>query len=191
MLEYLPNHAFLDGALALAVMMVSVLLYMRSIDSNLMRREIPLDSELTVCLRFRMFIALGVICALVTTAAILKMGLEGSSSELVFAMVIVLCACSVASFLVLKVFLTSTYIEGDTVVTNSPLGRKEIHLSSLLSININDCFQFELEDSNNTVRFCHFVESKRALIEHIIAHAPGSATKELRAILERSVSGLS
>lgn len=184
MFEFAPNHALLDGAAVAAIILALLLVTVKAMNSRLMRSEQPLDSELSVCPRFRLFAAFCAMSALIASVAILRIGLTGTAGEFIFALIIASIAMTAAVYLVLQVFFTKTRVEGDRLITTSPLGRKEISLNNLLYISVNDYFQFELADLHSTVRFCHFVKGKRALIEHIIDHAPASTTKELRAMLE-------
>jgi hypothetical protein len=183
MIDLATIPEFVEGGVVAAISVVLVLLYLRSLNIRLMENNQDLGTELTITSNFRVFVAVGIASSCITSVAILKMGFAGTTSELLFAITLALLVTLFVVFLATAAFLTSIHINGDMVITHSPLGRKQVHLGSLTSIRINDRFQFELSDANGTIRFCHYVDGKRALIEHIIKSAPSNTTWELRELL--------
>ncbi len=183
MIEFTTSSEFLEGGLVGLSSVASVMFYLRYVDSRLMVCQRPLSAKLTLTKYFR-GLAAGLIAAgLVTTPVILKLGLAGTTSELIFALLMTSLVLLTVGYMLLQFFLTRVYIAGDTVTICSPLGQAKVNLGNLMTVKLNSRFQLELADTNGTVRFCHFVEGKRALIEHIIERAPSSAIPELQQYL--------
>lgn len=176
----------IQGGVTAVTIMTLVTLFLRFVDAKIMSPKYPLSSELIVNPYFRIFAIACIAGSLFGLPAILKIGVSGTQSELLFALVLCLLAISLAGFLSVQVFLTSVHVDNGKLTTRSPLGEKEVDLGTLRSVIINERFQFELSDTEETIRFCHYIEDKRALIEHIVAHAPEHATRELRKLLQRS-----
>jgi hypothetical protein len=177
---------FLEGGVIGTLSFVFVLIYLRYVDSRLMTCKCPVPTILSITHYIRAFVALLVACSVITTPNIFNMGLAGSPSELLFAMLVALLINIIVGYLAVQVFLTRIEVHGSTITTRSPLGQKKINLNKLTRVRINSRFQFELSDSDHTIRFCHFVNSKPALIEHIIQHAPYESTRGLREALDHS-----
>jgi hypothetical protein len=182
MLELNAAPEFLQGSIVGALSIALVLLYLRYVDTRLMACQCPVPPTLTITHYFRAFVALLVACSVIISPTLLKMGLAGSPSELLFAMLMALLSNIIAGYLAVQAFLTRVEIHGTTITTHSPLGKKTINLNNLTRVSINGRFQFELSDSDHTIRFCHYVNSKPALIEHMIQHAPYESTRGLRAL---------
>ena len=186
MLDLAATPEFIEGGVVAVICVISVLFYLNFVDDRLMECDRPLGNKLTITPNFRFFIAICSACSVVTSIAILKMGFAGTTSELLFALGLSLIVNLIVCCFAIPVFLTSIHVSGDTVTTRSPLGQKQVNLGNLRSIAIKDRIQLELSDQEGTVRFCHYVQSKRALLEHIVEHAPANTTQELRKALQQA-----
>ena len=186
MVDLLVTPEFIKGGAVAVSAVLSVLLYLRFVDRRIMECNHPMTETLAITPSFRVFAAVCIACSSLTCAAMLKIGFAGSVSELLFTALLSLLASLIAGFLVIQVFLTSINMSGDTLTVRSLLGRKQINLASITSISINQRFQFELSDADDTIRFCHYILGKRAFIEHIIERAPVSATWELQSFLDKT-----
>lgn len=186
MFELSPTSEVIEGGFVGIIFVSVVLLYLRYVDSRLMACERPLSAKLTITKYFRGLIACLIAGGLLTSPAIISEGLAGTTSELAFAVLITLMLLVIVMYLVLQVFLTQVYIAGDTITLHSPLGVKQLELPNLTAASLNSGFQLELVDTNLSIRFCHYVRGKRALIEHIIERAPASATRELQGYLTKT-----
>lgn len=183
MIDLATTPEYIEGGIVGVISVISILFHLKCVDSRLMACERPLRTTLNVTHDFRLFVTIFVACSLIAALAILDMGLAGTTSELLFALLVSTSIGLMVGYLVIQVFLTTVYISGDKVTMRSPFGQKQVILSQVTAISINGRFQFELSDGAKRIRFCHLIEGKRPLIEHMIERAPMAATEDLQEYL--------
>ncbi len=178
----------IDGAVIGTIGALTFIGYLKLVEIKIMRPEDKFGETLVVSKFYQAFTIFLVATAVAMCVCMYELG-QGSTLEAVAAFLIATTYSLYVFAQIHLVYLSQISINGNQIRYKSIGAVREINLSKLTSIKLDNLFlTFVLTGDHQTIRFCHYVQGKRRLIEHIVRHAPAAATSELREYLDATDS---
>ena len=177
---------FIDGFSFGIILTVFLIFFLNWLDQKLMTGGHKLPTELTIALPFRVFAFFAIIVCGVGGSILFSTHGDYAGSEKYLVIGLSTFMMVTAVYFLCVVFLIKAELDGSEISIKTLFGKSTVNLENLKHAKCRtDLMVFDLADDKNRVRFCNYIECRRALIEHIIQSAPSDTTGDLTKFLAK------